>query len=310
MRVLSRVGVKIELEDTPGVYKEPEHAVRLEEVVVPNIEFDSVEVPNFSPYLGMGSVINIPDWGRAELNIKTSLYDKVGTFENFLMMSGIRLNKALEEDGNRVWTPNSFAVSTGSVDLFLSDRKYKLKGASANFKIDGKVGDKLNVNFEIKAAFEGKEMGEFDMPTPNLDDDGREIMIIRRLGGMTLDGKPLNISEFSFDLGNEINYEKFTNVGEFHISERKPKLTLKARLEKGQDEGFEAFKSGAPLKFEAIFRNAAGKDIWKLLIPMAKVSKQPNLEDSDGIFVVQNEFIAVGNKGDDNFQLIYLGDKQ
>ena len=51
---------------------------------------------------------------------------------------------------------------------------------------------------------------------------------------MTLNGVAVNLSEFSFDMGCNIGYEKFTNVGEFHISDYEPKLTLKMRLEKEQ----------------------------------------------------------------------------
>ena len=133
-----------------------------------------------------------------------------------------------------------------------------------------------------------------------------EALVIRRLGGMTLNGVAVNLSEFSFDMGCNIGYEKFTNVGEFHISDYEPKLTLKMRLEKDGADGFDEFKAGTTMSFVAIFRNAAGKDCFKLEIPRAKLSEQPKFSDSDGIFVIERTFLAIADKGDDNFKLTYI----
>ena len=299
-RVLSRVGVKVGLEDVAGTYKAPTQIVKLEEVITPDIEFDSVEIPNFSFFAGSGDVVNIADWRRGNIDIKTSLYKDISFYRDLLAICNL---KSKEDTTKKTitFTPDTHSEKSASIDLLLPDRKFKLKGAKANLKMEGKVGDKLTVTFETKAAFEEREMGEQSIS----DSKAGEMMIIRRLGGMSINGVAINLSEFSFDMGNEINYEKFTNVGEYHISDRSTKLTLKMRLEKNGSEGFDEFKSGAVSSFEAIFRDAAGNTIWELKIPRAKVSKQPGFSDSDGIFVLEREFLALSNKGDDNFELIY-----
>ena len=70
--------------------------------------------------------------------------------------------------------------------------------------------------------------------------------------------------------------------------------------------GFDEFKAGTTMSFVAIFRNAAGKDCFKLEIPRAKLSEQPKFSDSDGIFVIERTFLAIADKGDDNFKLTYI----
>ncbi|PKZ28617.1 hypothetical protein CYJ41_08135, partial [Campylobacter ureolyticus] len=59
------------------------------------------------------------------------------------------------------------------------------------------------------------------------------------------------------------------------------------------------------MNFEAIFKDSEGKDIFKLSIPRAKISKTPEFEDMDGIYVIEREFLALSDKGDDNFSLTY-----
>ena len=70
--------------------------------------------------------------------------------------------------------------------------------------------------------------------------------------------------------------------------------------------GIDEFKAGTTMSFVAIFRNAAGKDCFKLEIPRAKLSEQPKFSDSDGIFVIERTFLAIADKGDDNFKLTYI----
>ncbi|MCI6694621.1 MAG: hypothetical protein MR469_03155, partial [Campylobacter sp.] len=41
-------------------------------------------------------------------------------------------------------------------------------------------------------------------------------------------------------------------------------------------------------------------------IPRAKLSEQPKFSDSDGIFVIERTFLAIADKGDDNFKLTYI----
>ena len=140
---------------------------------------------------------------------------------------------------------------------------------------------------------------------PITDIKAGEALLIRRLGSMTINGTDINLSEFSFDMGNVINYEKFTNIGEFHMSDYEPKLTLKMRLEAGAESGFNEFANGTTMSFVAIFKDSEGKDIFKLEIPRAKVSKAPEFNDLDGIYVIDREFLALSDKGDDNFKITY-----
>lgn len=299
-KVLSRCGLKVGLEDTAGVYKAPEQVLKLNSVITPNVEFDSVEIPNFSFYAGAKDVITIADWGQCSFDVETCFFDNLDFYSTLFKICNLKQTEV--EDGNVEFTPDTHGQNTASVDLILPDRKFKLQGAKSNFKLSGQVGDKINITFGLKAAYNAREMGENTIT----DIKSGEALVIRRLGGMTLNNTPVNLSEFSFDMGCKIGYEKFTNVGEFHISDYEPKLTLKMRLEKGGADGFDEFKAGTTMSFEAVFRNAAGEDCFKLEIPRAKLSEQPRFSDSDGIFVIERTFLAIADKGDDNFKLTYI----
>ena len=89
------------------------------------------------------------------------------------------------------------------------------------------------------------------------------------------------------------------------MSDYEPKLTLKMRLEAGAESGFNEFANGTTMSFVAIFKDSDGKDIFKLEIPRAKVSKAPEFNDLDGIYVIDREFLALSDKGDDNFKITY-----
>lgn len=299
-RVLSRTGLKVGIETTSGTYKEPTQVLKVTSNIQPKVSFDEVEIPNFGFFGGAKDVVTIADWGQMEIEASTCLYKDINFYDNLFLMCNLKKN----EDTTKktiTYTPDTHSVTTGSVDLILPDRKFKGKGAKAGFSISGKVGDKLEMKFNIKAAYDGEVV-----ESQNITDiKAGEALLIRRLGAMSLNGVQINLSEFSFDMGNVINYEKFTNIGEFHMSDYEPKLTLKMRLESGGESGFREFASGDVMSFEAIFKDSEGKDIFKLSIPRAKISKTPEFDDMDGIYVIEREFLALSNKGDDNFSLTY-----
>lgn len=316
MRVLSKVGLAIGKETTPGTYRVPTQTIKVEKAILPDVEFDTVEIPNQSFYGGTKDSVTIADWGRAKVSIESSLYKDFAMFDTLFAISNLKKtplpdnfadnpNGATDADTNSdgyVLTPYTMSTDTASIDLVLPDRKFKLKGAKANFKMSGKVGDRVQVAFDIQAAYEERVMGAQTI----VDVPGTEILFVRRLGGMTLNGVNVNLSEFSFDMGNDIKYEKFTNVGEFHISDYNPKLTLKMRLEDGGADGFDEFKNGTSMDFVADFKDVNGKVIYRLKIPRAKLSTQPKFADQDGIFVIDREFKALSATGDDNFELYYF----
>ncbi|MBP3223964.1 MAG: hypothetical protein J6M14_01510 [Campylobacter sp.] len=299
-KVLSRVGLRVGLEDEAGTYKAPREVVKLNEVITPSVEFDSVDIPNFGYFGGMKEVVNIPCWGRITADIKTCFYDNLEFYHTLLTICNLK--NETNAEGNTEFTPYTHSEATASLDLVLPDRLFKFKGSKANFKMSGKVADKIDLEFGVQGSYAGRDITESEIGNV----EGGEVLVIDCIGAMSIDGVQINLSEFEFDMGCEIAQEKFTNVNEFHISDYAPKLTVKCRLEKGQDDGFDAFKNASTIAFEAIFRNKAGQDVWKLEIPKAQLSESPKFEDSEGIFVIERTFLAIADQGDDNFKLTYI----
>lgn len=305
-RVLARAGIKIGLEDVSGTYKAPTEVMKLESVVVPEIEFDKIEIPNFSFFGGAKDVVTLADWGQAKINLKTSLYKNIDFYKTLFAICNLTGTRNPTEERQElksiVYKPDTHSAKTASVDIALPDRLFKIQGAKSDFKLSGKVGEKISAEFNISGAYVDRVIEAQNITDVNAG----EALLIRRLGGMTLNGNSVNLSEFSFEMGNKISFSKFTNIGEFYMSDFEPKLTLKMRLEAGASDGFDEFKAGSSMSFVAEFKDSKNKPVFKLEIPKAKLSEQPKFEDSDGIFVIERTFVAVNNTGDDNFTLTYF----
>ncbi|PKZ28661.1 hypothetical protein CYJ41_07965, partial [Campylobacter ureolyticus] len=199
-RVLSRTGLKVGIETTSGTYKEPTQVLKVTSNIQPKVSFDEVEIPNFGFFGGAKDVVTIADWGQMEIEASTCLYKDINFYDNLFLMCNL---KSKEDTTKKTitYTPDTHSPTTGSVDLILPDRKFKGKGAKAGFLISGKVGDKLEMKFNIKAAYDGEVV-----ESQNITDiKAGEALLIRRLGAMSLNGVQINLSEFSFDMGNVIN---------------------------------------------------------------------------------------------------------
>lgn len=302
MRVLARSSVVVGVETVAGTYQVPTEVVKIESAVLPNAEMDTVEIPNYSFYGGMKDSVVIADWAVGKLDITTSLYKSLSYYDTLFKICNLKKTAVTVPFAGYAFTPETHATTTASLDIVMPDRKFKYQGAKSSFKISGKVGDKITCTFNVQGSF----VEQVVAPQTITDIAGDELMLIRRLGGMSVNGVEINMSEFDFDMGSAINQQKYTNVGEFHLSDFAPKLTLKTRLENAGSDGFDELASGVSMAFVCDLKDTAGNLIWRLNIPKAKISKQPDYEDSDGIYVIQREYNAVATNGDDNFTLYHF----
>jgi hypothetical protein len=301
-RVLSLTGVRVGIENASGTYQTPTETVKIRDRVTPTIEADTVEIDNISFHAGMGDVVTIPDWAVMSADLTIPLYKTLSYFETLLKISSLKKTAFTDALGEGfVFTPDTYSADSASIDFVLPDRKIKGKGAKATFGISGAVADIVTATFSVQAAYEGRDIAAQTMT----DLPPEEILIVRRATSMTLGGVEANISSFEFQMGSEINMEKFTHVGELHMSNYAPTLNLTMRLENGADDGFTALLNDTAVSFAAEFADRAGDLVWKLVIPNMKLSSSPEFEDSDGIFVINREYRAVAQSGDDNFALYF-----
>ncbi|DAB36615.1 MAG TPA: hypothetical protein CFH80_03940 [Sulfurospirillum cavolei] len=300
--VLSRVSVVVGLETTAGTYATPSEVIKVGEMVLPNAEMDAVEDTNFSFYGGMNDTIVIADWAKGTFDIPMSLYKSLSYYTTLFAICNLKKTAITTPFAGFSFTPETHATSTASIDLVMPDRKFKYQGAKASFKLAGKVGDKVTATFSINGSFVERLIAAQTI----VDTPRDEVMIVRRLGGMSINGVEINLSEFEFDMGSTINQQKFTNVGEFFLADYAPKLTLKTRLENAGADGFTELLSGEAMEFVCDLKDTEGNIVWRFVVPNAKMSKQPDYEDSDGIFVISREYNAVSTNGDDNFTLYHF----
>jgi len=301
-RVLAKAGVRVAVETVAGTYQLPSEVLKIESAVMPNAEMDTVDIPNFSFFGGMQDAVVIADWAVGKLDITTSLYKGLSYYETLFAICNLKKTAVTTPYDGFAFTPETHATKTASIDIVMPDRKFKYQGAKSSFKMSGKVGDKISLTFSLQGSYVGQDVAAQTIT----DVAGDELMLIRRIGGMSINGVEINMSEFEFDMGSTINQEKFTNVGEFHLSDYAPKLTLKTRLESAGSDGFDELASGVSMEFVCDLKDTEGDLIWRLSIPKAKISKQPDYEDSDGIFVISREYNAVSTNGDDNFTLYHF----
>lgn len=301
-RVLSKASVLIGLESVAGTYEVPTQVVKMESVILPNAQMDTVEVNTMSLYGGMQDSVVIADWGKGTVDITTSLYKSLEYYETLFAISNLKKTPITTPSVGFAFTPHTHATATASIDIVLQDRKFKYQGAKSNFKMSGKVGDKVNVTFNVQGGF----MERIIAPQTIIDTPRDELMIVRRIGGMSINGIDINLSEFDFDMGCVINQEKFTNVNSFDMTNFAPKLSIKTRLEATTNEGFDELLTGESIAFVCELKDTTGNVIWELNIPKAKITKQPDYEDSNGIFVISREYNAIATNGDDNFTLYHF----
>lgn len=301
-RVLARTSVVVDVETTAGTYQIPTEVLKIESAVLPNAEMDTVEIANYSFFGGMKDSLVIADWAKGSFEITMSLYKSLSYYETLFAICNLTQTAVTTPHTGVAFTPSTHSTSTASVDIVMPDRKFKYQGAKGSFKISGKVGDKITCTFSLQGNYIGQTVAAQTIT----DVAGDELMYIRRLGGMTINGVQINLNEFELDFGGEVAQQKFTNVGEFHLSDFAPKLTVKTRLENAGSDGFDALSSGSSMAFVCDLTDTAGDLIWRFSVPKAKIAKQPDYEDSDGIFVIQREYNAVATVGDDNFTLYHF----
>lgn len=300
--VLARSSVVIGLEAVAGTYVTPTEVVKIGSAILPNAEMDTVEDDNFSFFGGMNDTIVIADWARGKFDIATSLYKSLSYYETLLSICNLKKTAVTEPFTGFSFTPETHATSTASIDIVMPDRKFKYQGAKSSFKMSGKVGEKVTITFSVQGGFVERVIaGQTITDTPR-----DEAMIIRRLGGMSINGVDINLSEFDFDMGSTIDQQKFTNVSEFSLLDYAPKLTLKTRLESAGSDGFTELLNGESMEFVCDLKDTEGNVIWRLVVPKAKMTKQPDYGDSNGIFVISREYNAVATDGDDNFTLYHF----
>jgi hypothetical protein len=298
-RVLSKVGIRIAKETSAGTYVTPTTVIKNEGIVIPTVEFDNPETPNFGFLSGTKDSITIPDWGRGTFDIEMSLVKSLSPYDVLFAICNLKKTAITSPAAGNKFTPTTGMSDTASIDVILPDRKFAFKGAKANLKLSATVGELIKATFSVSGSFNTHAIANQTMTMPSDD----EFIVLRRATVTTLDGTALNVSSIELDMGNSINYEKFTNVGEYHISDFDPTINLTIRLEAGAEDGFTKFQSGEALAFVANFTDSTGTDRWAIKAPKLKLSSSPTYEDNDGIFVLTREFAARATNGDDNFSV-------
>ncbi|MDR1008012.1 MAG: hypothetical protein LBL65_05560 [Campylobacteraceae bacterium] len=298
-RVLSKVGIRITKETVPGTYVTPTVVVKNEGIVIPQIEFDNPETPNFGFLSGTKDSITIADWGRGTFDIETSLTKTLAQFETLFAICNLKKAAITTPAAGFKFTPTTNMTDTASIDVLLPDRKFAFKGAKANLKLTANVGEIIKATFSASGSFDAQAIANQTLTMPSAE----EFIVLHRATVTTLDGTALNVQSIEFDMGSTISYEKFTNIGEYHLADFDPKITLKVRLEAGAEDGFAKFQAGEALSFVATFIDGGGDDRWALKCPKLKLSSSPSYEDAEGIFVLSREFAARATSGDDNFSL-------
>lgn len=300
--VLAKLSVVVGVETVAGTYATPSEVVKIGSVILPNAEMDTVEDNSFSFFGGMNDTVVIADWARGKFDITTSLYKSLAYYDTLFKICNLKKTAITLPFVGYAFTPETHATATASIDLVMPDRKFKYQGAKSSFKMSGKVGGKVTITFGVQGGYVERVIA----PQTIVDTPKDEVMIVRRLGGMTINDVDINLSDFDLDMGAVIEQQKFTNVSEFFLADFLPKLTIKTRLENAGSDGFTELLNGESMEFVCDLKDSEGNVIWRLVVPKAKITKQPDYEDGNGIYVIQREYNALATNGDDNFTLYHF----
>ncbi len=322
--IISNTGITAAIE-TNGYTNLGASPLYTEAKLLPKVEMDKADIKPQSLFNGMNDSLVIPDWAKVSQDIELPLPTTIGALEVLFAISNLKKTSIFaagasglgsDDDvltgtnGSEIaymFTPWTKSKATASLDMYTLRSKYKLSGAKSSFSLSGKVGDKITIKFAAQGGYVGVDAknsadADYDIPAaprPN-------FCILKRLDGITADGIGFEAEEFAFDMKSTLTQIKTSKTNAFSITAFEPNLNLKVKLTEANEASFQPLLDGTTVSIKIQLTDGNGNQKWLLIIPKAKLSKQPDYGDTSGIWQITQDYNAMATNGDDNFKLIYI----
>lgn len=252
--------------------------------------------------LGNVKSVTIADWTTAEfdVNINVKPSGTAGTAPSYAaLFKACGLTENIDTTNNIVTyapggTPAGFAKN------YIDGSVRSITGIAGDFKLSGSVGEIAKFTFSLKGFSDLAETAEAN-PTVTLD--ANPNLVVTSATAITVGGGTINLQEFEFSMGNEIQESYGIGVKEFYISDFKPTITVKAIKTKGNATHWDDLKNNTLKEVKVILGSGAGNTITFT----ASYCNPNDVSESDdsGEVVYNQTWICQSTVGNDNFSIVY-----
>lgn len=248
----------------------------------------------------------IQDGQQAEFNIEISARanatDTAPEIADLLKSSLINTETIDNVLHTVTYTTNSASDHLPSTVLVYEDEEeYVIDGAVSNLNISGKIKEPLKFSFAVKGFVSSVNMTQ-TMPT--VVNDSNDLLIIDSITGFTSNGTTVNISDFTFDMQNNIAENYNVALKEYKITDFDPKLDITALKIKNQDVWTPLALQTLENIVITIKNGATNTKSLTINIPRA-ISKDLKFGNQNGLQTITKTYRAENNVGDDNFSLVW-----
>lgn len=265
------------------------------------------DIPVVSSKLGSKRSYTDKFHTTANFNIETIMTGKLITHEtnvysnldSLFLMSGL---KRTLDTTNIIYSPDSDAYNELELKLYKQDITRTVVGGISNMIITGTVGEPLKVSFSVSGY---TDMLPENEAIPASNETIEDIFIINKITGANIDGQPINMTNFTFNLNVSVQDTYSTGVSQYDMVDFDPSLEITALKILNNNEHWSKLFNG---NLESVIISATSLNTnakFLLTIQNCKLNNLTEGEDA-GRQIVTRTYRAESNVGDDNFTL-YIG---
>ena len=188
----------------------------------------------------------------------------------------------------------------GTALAYLDGAKREVTGIAGSLTFGGAIGEIAKFSFSLKGFTTLEEIVESN-PTVTLDTNSN--LVIKSVTAVTIGGGTIDMKDFSFDLGNDIQELYATNRKEFYIQDLKPTLKVSAIKTNGNQTHWSDLNANTKKSVVITLGTEAG-NIIELTAPYCQPS-DVNESDDSGKVVYENNWVCENSAGGDNFSIVY-----
>jgi len=188
----------------------------------------------------------------------------------------------------------------GTALAYLDGAKREVTGIAGSFTFGGAVGEIAKFSFSLKGFTSLEETAEAN---PAVTLDANSNLMIKSVTAVTIGGGTIDMKDFSFDMGNDIQELYATNRKEYYIQDLKPTLKVSAVKTKGNQTHWSDLNANTKKEVVVTLGDVAGN----IIVFTAPYCQPSDVSESDdgGKVVYENNWGCESSAGGDNFSVVY-----
>ena len=252
--------------------------------------------------LGNSKIVINNDYVTADFNVDVNAKcsGSAGTapsYAELFKLSG--LSETVTADTDVTYGIASSFVSATAL-AYLDGSKREVSGIAGSFTFGGNVGEIAKFSFSLKGFTTLEETAEAN-PTVTLDSNSN--LIIKSVTVITVGGGTIQMKDFTFDMGTDIQETYAAGLKEFYIQDFKPTLKVSAVKTKGNQTHWTDLNANTKKSVVITLGDVAG-NIIEFTAPYCQPSDVSENDDS-GKIVYDNTWMCESSAGADNFTIVY-----